>query len=44
MEVKKEGITPSTWKMDMVCPNCKAELSVGYKDMGITTVTKNRIL
>jgi len=44
VEVKKEGIKPSTWRMDVICPNCKAELSVGYKDLGIEVITKERIL
>lgn len=44
MEVKKEGIKPGTWRMDVACPNCKAELSVGVEDMGLQIITKDRIL
>ena len=35
MEVKKKGIDPKTWRYDGICPHCKAELLVGYKDINM---------
>ena len=40
MEVKNKGIRPNTWRTDVICPACKAELSVGYKDINMFTVQK----
>ena len=35
MEVKKKGIDPKTWRYDGICPHCKAELAIGYKDINM---------
>ena len=35
MEVKKKGIDPKTWRYDGICPNCKAEVSIEYKDINM---------
>ena len=32
MKVKKEGINPNTWEMDVICPDCKAELTICCDD------------
>ena len=40
MEVKNKGIDPKTWRTDVVCPTCKAELSVGYKDISMFKIQK----
>ena len=35
MEIKKEGITPKTWRYIGICPHCQTELSIGYKDINM---------
>ena len=35
MEIKKEGITPKTWRYIGICPHCKTELSIEYKDINM---------
>ena len=37
VEVKKKGIDPKTWRYDGICPHCKAELLIGYKDINMFT-------
>lgn len=40
MEVKNKGIDPNTWRTDVICPTCKSELSVGYKDISMFKIQK----
>lgn len=40
MEVKRKGIKPSNWTLDMECPYCKALLSISVKDISIRTEPK----
>lgn len=40
MEIKRKGISPSTWKSDVECPHCHAILTVSVKDISIRTKPK----
>lgn len=35
MEIKRNGINPSTWKKEVECPYCNALLAISAKDISI---------
>ena len=41
MKVKKNGMKPSTWRMDVNCNRCKATIEISYKDIEIVREKKN---
>lgn len=40
MEIKRNGISPSTWKKEVTCPHCNALLEISVKDISIRTKPK----
>ena len=40
MKIKRNGISPSTWKKEVVCPYCNALLELSVKDISIRTKPK----
>ena len=39
MKVTSEGISPNTWKTNIVCPTCNAELEINYSDLCYYKIT-----
>lgn len=33
MEITKEGINKEKWRINGICPRCRAGLAIGYKDI-----------
>lgn len=44
MNVVQHGISPATWKTQVVCPRCNAHLEVCCKDIKLTTTKKATLL
>jgi len=45
VKVKKQGINPRTWEMDVICPNCKSDLTIGCNDFeGVCITIKDSFL